>query len=754
MRPISTMGGSKQSNESRASDAEAALDGLRVSIDILERVAIETDVMPPLKKRVDACMREFLTLPLPQQPAFEGAIAALERSLEEVGHAVHEADLAVPFGTFRRKLDPGSFQPMQLAAYARTMATSPFGGGPRQERFLLAVTHALAAMTPGHRLEARPSTEIEAALDVVLEGLVGDPSKRSDTLAILEGASAKLTTFQSADQMFEANFDRDVKRFKKGLGEALLDREILKALVRFEIAFQGQQLAIPASNHRMSIPPGAGGKPPLLSASRPNLMAAVAASLRPPPPPPPKERTDTGGLSALLNEALDEAGSTGEDPLGGSIAVPSAPELVSEFGELAGELEPDAEEGEEEGPDEDQIAAISDLLDILKELGAEADHVKVVEQAVAACTGGFEGLGKLDSKGYAERLSAYEEALGVGEETALDVDAAISMNAFRSWYDRTPRPQEVLLRYASLLGGARRLKDVQRDRLEFVVTRLISKKVDDERLAMSPRAEAAPILDYVIRRRPAIKDHERSDAVMFFRDASLQLTNLHSLDDVFKGGFYLDVRGYKVALRDQLLDPDVLYAAVALNAAIHNRIEEMRELEARSKNSLHGMLGKDDEEVRKVFMKRASLRTDERFEETRRYLEKYRQNVEKGTTRTKMSRRTMNRLLLSGGIGATGLGALKLILREINTVRALSATELERLSPILESGGFSEGESESVFMGQVASEAWLALSAEERSSAAEELRDALRRRTVRAAWITRGENQAIHIANSVVVSVE
>lgn len=746
------------SGRERARAAEATLDGLRVSVDILGRVAINTDAGQALDKRVGACMRELLTLPLPQQPGFEQAIAAFEDSVADTASAVLDADLEVPLGTFRRKLNPGTLTPKNLAAYARGVAARPFEGGPRQARFVLAATHALCSMTPGHGLEARPDDEAESILEFLLEGLPADSSRRDEITELLDAARERLSTFQNTEQMFAADFDREINALKGGLGAALLDRDVLQALVRFEIAYLSRQLAIPASAHPMSLPPGA-RKPPPLPPPRPSLRAAVAASLR---PPPPASLASIGGGSLGLDELLSEAAARatledGSAPLDAATIVESGDQAgAAPLSELAGHLEPDgaADEQWAEGDElAGRVAAIADVLAILKELGVEAGHVELVEQTLAVCTDSLERLGDPDSKGYAERRETYEESLAVGEATTQDVDATISMESFRSWYDRSPRPRDQLVRYASLLGASRRLGDVQRDRLEFVATRLLSHEVDGGRLAISSRTEAAPVLEYIIRTRPMIADHERSGAVMFFRDATLQLSTLHTLDDVFSGGFYLDVRGYKVALRQQLMDPDVLYAAIALNTAIHNRIEEMRELEARSKNSLHDMLGEEELEVAKAF-KRASLRADARFEETRRYLEKYRHNVKKGVLRKTTDRRTVVRVLLGAAIAGVGLFAFKLISREVNSIDAMTDDALGRLSPVLESGGFSRGESQRTFIGRVASARWMLLTPEEREEAADVLCTRLGRQRIRAAWVTREGHQAIHIAGGEVVSVE
>jgi len=728
----------------RQRHAGAILGELRASLKILTRIAIDAEVVAPLEKALDECEARFVALPVPDQPAFADQLEEIERAAEAVGEALLEADLDTPIGTFRRKLEPRTLGARELAAYARTMTRSPFEGGPRQQRFEIAVTHALFDETPERKLRPRPKDEENELLDFILRDLVGDPSKRDEAVANLEEARGQLEKFQDAQQMFASNFDRDMNAFKARLGEGVLDRETLRALALYDAAFHDRALDLPASSHAMSLRPASFGASPPSVPTKPSPLSPGLPSMRP------------RALANMIEETIDF-----DDSIPGAKRV-----SVSDLAKSDDAKEPDSEPSEpaeaqsaDDDPEEiidaeDRAAAIADVLSIVRELGVQPEHVDLVERTLAVCRQSFEALGEPGSEGYDDRVARHEESLSVSEETILNVDATVTMNDFRSWYERAPRPRELCLRYTRLVCKSRLAREAQKDRFEFLATRLLTKKTQEGRLEMLPRSVAAPVLEYILPVLAEIADHERSGAVMFFRDASLQLSSLHSLDDIFKGGFYLDVRGYKVALRDQLLDADILYAAVALNAAIFNRIEEMRELEARSKQSLVDMLGKEEEEVRKVFLRRASIAADERFEETRRFLGKYRENVEKRSVTRTVNRRFMGRLLLAAGIVGLGMVAAKLIFRSLNEISQMSESELERLSPVLESGGFSHGEHERTFIGRVESGRWMLLAPEERRAAAEELRARMARHDVRSAWITREGHQAIHIANGMVVSVE
>jgi hypothetical protein len=73
---------------------------------------------------------------------------------------------------------------------------------------------------------------------------------------------------------------------------------------------------------------------------------------------------------------------------------------------------------------------------------------------------------------------------------------------------------------------------------------------------------------------------------------------------------------------------------------------------------------------------------------------------------------------------------------------------------VLEEGGISEGKSEPVFIGQISVGKWLLLGASDRRKVAEEIRDQLHAKKVRAAMVMRGDRPAVQIDGYRVVFVE
>ena len=90
------------------------------------------------------------------------------------------------------------------------------------------------------------------------------------------------------------------------------------------------------------------------------------------------------------------------------------------------------------------------------------------------------------------------------------------------------------------------------------------------------QAAKAVLRDMVGGLENRIGDEERQQTLNTISDALAKLSGYKSLEAFFESGYYLDVYGYKLSGRNQLVDPEILYNTAALNAAILNRIEELR----------------------------------------------------------------------------------------------------------------------------------------------------------------------------------
>jgi hypothetical protein len=83
-----------------------------------------------------------------------------------------------------------------------------------------------------------------------------------------------------------------------------------------------------------------------------------------------------------------------------------------------------------------------------------------------------------------------------------------------------------------------------------------------------------PVLHRLIGGLPhKVKEQEVLEALADLRESIGRVQHFASAAEFFESGYYVDVHGYKVTMRDQLLVPEFLYLSVVLNATVHNRLE-------------------------------------------------------------------------------------------------------------------------------------------------------------------------------------
>ena len=338
-----------------------------------------------------------------------------------------------------------------------------------------------------------------------------------------------------------------------------------------------------------------------------------------------------------------------------------------------------------------------------------------------------------------------EAGLRDAEELVLQIDARIPASSIRVM----PLPDaEQAARYAGLLAHHAEGSLPRMDRVDILVTRLCASESTEGRRSVRPRAD----LDQVLKLAGTPCSADSSRAIAFFAAASQRLPTLGSLNDVFEGGLYLDTRGYKVSLKQQRLDPDVLYAAAAFNLAFESRLDELQHAAGMSDSDLAGRLRAAEQQIDMLFGEPAG-----------RALEEAPAGVPSSQDRQRTdpiplprARRPWRNLLRGVGIAVALAGSVFLYLRDRGSSRLvpLPAKELARLSPLLESGSLAGG-ADSFLVGRIPSSRWMLMSRSERKSVASELRNRLMRRKITAAVVFRDDNVlAIQIEQGRVLAVE
>lgn len=330
------------------------------------------------------------------------------------------------------------------------------------------------------------------------------------------------------------------------------------------------------------------------------------------------------------------------------------------------------------------------------------------------------------------------------EHEVLETDARIEMAAFRLVFDESKMTFEQAYVYAQLLAVDITGHASRRDRVEFLVARMLSKASADGPVAISWE-EAAATLEGLSSHR-ATEESGRS-AVKFFHEAMSRLEQCTDVDEVFDSGLLLDLQGYKRALGADLLDPRILYSSTLLNNSITRRLRFLVGLEGLPPAALAVRYQKLDQKLREIFRDTRVFHSP--------VAARYGALQEQATKRLTLAPRarqldpipsvpTARRILrllgalviLAGG----GAGARDAWLRR-DTLEPLSRSEVERLSPHLATASIARRPDEpAVLVGTVRVE-WNLLSLDERRRASRELRDALEERGVRAALIMDAEQR-------------
>jgi hypothetical protein len=214
-----------------------------------------------------------------------------------------------------------------------------------------------------------------------------------------------------------------------------------------------------------------------------------------------------------------------------------------------------------------------------------------------------------------EGADELERMLGRVEERLLALDEFASQEKFRARITKDKHAPKLLLRYARFLASRRFNVGYRRDRFEYLLTELLTIATSDGRLRLLPRDKASPVLLQVLSGAPqsTTAEADRDAAVAYLRESLERLATLTTHEQFFESGYFLDVHGYKVSMRDQITSPEFLYLSVAINVEIHNRIEgwivaqekllKANQLpqEGKPRDALTGQLRAQEEAVQGVF---------------------------------------------------------------------------------------------------------------------------------------------------------
>lgn len=212
--------------------------------------------------------------------------------------------------------------------------------------------------------------------------------------------------------------------------------------------------------------------------------------------------------------------------------------------------------------DEDRKTLARMLMEIDTGIGRAENAPSVVKEPDAALQNATR-----------EQLDVVERLLGPIEDRLLYLDEAVTQDAFRARVETSKQPKKVMARYARLLASRRFQAGARRDRFEWIATQLLSTTDAAGVRKVMPPERARSVLQHVVGGLPRkANEQETAEAVAYLQDALVRVSSV-TQEEFFDSGVFIDVHGYKVSMRDQLLAPEFVYLSVLINAAVHNRLE-------------------------------------------------------------------------------------------------------------------------------------------------------------------------------------
>jgi hypothetical protein len=342
-----------------------------------------------------------------------------------------------------------------------------------------------------------------------------------------------------------------------------------------------------------------------------------------------------------------------------------------------------------------------------------------------------------------------ESVTAAAEQSILEIDARVATGAYGKMPVSHLQPEQIA-RFAGLLARHANQSPSRIDRVELLVARLCLGERQEER-GQHPPAEVVSLL----RRSGCVPGDpdSRTRALAFFDAAAQRLVTLATVDDIFDSGLYLDMRGYKISLKEERLDPDVLYAAASFTLRMDKCIGALPRSAKITESSLAARFEEAERHIELLFGKDLGSFPGE--ERSRPFTA---EDDLPRTDRVPFLRRAGVRrnLLRAVGLALAVAGAALFVVRARGSanLKPLPPAQLAKLSPLLESGSMSQGK-DTFLLARIPSSRWFLMSRSERRAAASDLRNQLLRRKIGAAVVFRDDDVlAIQIEQGRVLAVE
>lgn len=394
--------------------------------------------------------------------------------------------------------------------------------------------------------------------------------------------------------------------------------------------------------------------------------------------------------------------------------------------------------------------ACARVLELLTRMIPHTEEGEAMAARSAALEKTFNDAVTLHGQALEDVVRHVESEVLAFERELETFDRRLPMHWFRENFDPSTTSSVALADYGSLL--ARHVGDstLRLDRVQFVFTRVIAFFVRPADATPERRrallAEALPPV--------AVDPEARATAVAFLRDAARRVASFRTVSELTGSGFFVDVGGYKISLREKLLDPEVMSAAIELNSAVTETIHRLAGEGGVDRETLKQHLREADGQIRSIFRK---LRVDETATQQQfddwvarsRAREQAKKPAPKVDVKVAFSAPTPVRASTWRKLAAGALlvAAVVLFFRADRGggLEALSDADLARLSPLLVEGGVAPPDAPMVFVGRIDKAKWALLSLEDRKKAAEALAQSLTGRGLAAGTVMLEDTVVVQI---------
>ncbi len=396
----------------------------------------------------------------------------------------------------------------------------------------------------------------------------------------------------------------------------------------------------------------------------------------------------------------------------------------------------------------EQFRAYSRVWGLISPLLPNTPDYEQLETRTRSAEAGFNALVLLEGAAHRDALGKLESTVQQLEQKLEALDAQIPMGWFREHFDASHASSVALADYATLLGRYASDDQARLDRIQFLLTRLLSFFVSPEddtpALRRQLLAEALP--------PPTLAVGTREAVVAFCHDAIRRLGTFTQLKGLIDSGFFVDVRGYKLSLRQKLLDPDVMAAVIELNEATSATVDRLAEAEQQQGRALAEHLAEVDQRIKAIF---SQLRVDEsdkseRFESWLKVSADTKRTGRRRPTAAEYmalgpSRKDDKRLIL-GGIALVLTLVLIFRIPTSQSMHTLSPTECAQISPLVESCAIGPERSPRIFIGTVDKSRWALMDGAARRAVALELAQ----KVVARGWV----GATVMLEEEVVIQIE